>query len=185
MDKCFSSLQRSKTSNVYSLNWGWQHIYIAHCYHNLQPFCLLLQSTSFMPSKDREAHHHCSSSKPVKKSDTSLVLVMAWWKQLIFSTAALNWHKYIPSAKIMQWLQTTWENHWLERNLFIFVSKLWIQSEHLCPAGLCWRNYLRKEKSQYELPTTYWIKWIKKEYGSRENSEFENNLHRQWNPQFS
>ena len=63
-------------------------IYNADCYHNLQPFCLLLQSI-LLPSKDREAHHHCSSSKPVKKGTKSLVLVMAF-KQLIFSTAALN-----------------------------------------------------------------------------------------------
>jgi len=30
------------------------------------------------------------------------------------------------------------------------VSKLWIQIEHPCPAGVCWRNYFRKEKSWYE-----------------------------------
>ena len=67
----------------------------------------------------------------------------------------------LSTVQRMQWLQTTWRNHWLERNLFILVSELWIHSEHPCPAGVCWRNYFRKEKSQYELHMYYILNRMK------------------------
>ena len=45
----------------------------------------------------------------------------------------------------------------------------------LLPVG----EIIKGKKNPGMKPITYWVEWIKNEYGNRENSEFENNLNRQ------
>ena len=144
-------------------------------------------------SRTRIASRICSFHQPKQQLNDFQKMKSLWAKSFTPTTwHSMHYHAPMPHHTQRNWqgrlivightlISSEWYPHHCTQSNFqtmMLILIPFLESPNI-PAGHCWRNYFRKEKFRYELPTTYWIEWIKKEYGTRENSEFENNLHHQ------